>query len=116
MFEKTSPQEAAGHNSGPPEQTYYCGSECNFKWKEISSDKVKETKKVKEKTLAKEKIKGMLEKKKKTHQHQEAAGHTSGPPTQQTHYLGSILLMKKTFFLTKRMIRIMFKELNINKK
>ena len=26
MFEKKSPQEAAGHNSGPPKQTYYCGS------------------------------------------------------------------------------------------
>ena len=25
MFEKTL-QEAAGHNSGPPKQTYYCGS------------------------------------------------------------------------------------------
>jgi hypothetical protein len=26
MFEKnTSPQEAAGHNSGPPKHTYYCG-------------------------------------------------------------------------------------------
>jgi len=26
MFEKNTPQEAAGHNSGPPKQTYYCGS------------------------------------------------------------------------------------------
>ena len=26
MFEKQTPQEAAGHNSGPPKQTYYCGS------------------------------------------------------------------------------------------
>ena len=27
MFEKTSsPQEAAGHNSEPAKQTYYCGS------------------------------------------------------------------------------------------
>jgi len=26
MFEKKSLQEAAGHNSGPPKQTYYCGS------------------------------------------------------------------------------------------
>ena len=47
------------------QQTYYCGSECNFKWKEISSDQVKETKTVKEKTLAKEKVKGMLGKRKK---------------------------------------------------
>ena len=46
---KISPQEAAGHNSGPPKQTYYCGSECDFKGKEISRDQVKETKKVKEK-------------------------------------------------------------------
>ena len=48
-MKKISPQEAAGHNSGPPEQTYYCGSECNFKWKENSRDQVKESKKVKEK-------------------------------------------------------------------
>ena len=26
MLEKQTPQEAAGHNSGPPQQTYYCGS------------------------------------------------------------------------------------------
>ena len=26
LFEKKSPQEAAGHNSEPPKQTYYCGS------------------------------------------------------------------------------------------
>ena len=26
MFEKKTLQEAAGHNSGPPKQTYYCGS------------------------------------------------------------------------------------------
>ena len=26
LFEKKSPQEASGHNSGPPKQTYYCGS------------------------------------------------------------------------------------------
>ena len=26
MFEKKSPQEAAGHNSEPAKQTYYCGS------------------------------------------------------------------------------------------
>ena len=55
MFEKKTLQEAAGHNSGPPKQTYYCGSECGFKWKEISNDQVKETKKVKE-----QKVKGML--------------------------------------------------------
>ena len=24
MFEKITPQEAAGHNGGPPKQTYYC--------------------------------------------------------------------------------------------
>ena len=59
---KKSPQEAAGHNSGPPKQTYYCGSECNFKWKEISSDQVKEAKKVKEKSFSKGTVKGMLKK------------------------------------------------------
>ena len=26
VCKKKSPQEAAGHNSGPPKQTYYCGS------------------------------------------------------------------------------------------
>jgi hypothetical protein len=26
MFEKNTPQEATGHNGGPPKQTYYCGS------------------------------------------------------------------------------------------
>jgi len=26
MFEQFSPQAAAGHNSGPPQQTYYLGS------------------------------------------------------------------------------------------
>ena len=26
MFEKKTPQEAAGHNSEPTKQTYYCGS------------------------------------------------------------------------------------------
>jgi hypothetical protein len=25
-LKKKSPQEAAGHNSGPPKQAYYCGS------------------------------------------------------------------------------------------
>ena len=25
MFEKTSPQEAAGHNSVPPSKPHYCG-------------------------------------------------------------------------------------------
>ena len=41
MFETKSPQEAAGHNSGPLKQTIlYCGSECNFKWKEISNFQV----------------------------------------------------------------------------
>ena len=25
MFEKKTPQEAAGENSEPPKQTYYCG-------------------------------------------------------------------------------------------
>ena len=46
---------------------------------------MKETEKVKETTLAKEKVKGMLKK----HIHQEAAGpgHNSGPPT---YYSGSI--------------------------
>jgi lipopolysaccharide export system protein LptA len=45
----------------PSNKPYYCGSDCNFKWKgnveisrgsvEISSDQVKETKKVKKKVL-----------------------------------------------------------------
>ena len=29
-------------------------------------------------------------------QEEAGPGHNSGPPTQQTHYLGSIWLMKKT--------------------
>ena len=61
MFEKKTLQEAAGHNSGPPKQTYYCGSHCNFKVKKInwSSEKTKKAKN----TLAREKVKGMFEKK-----------------------------------------------------
>ena len=47
---------------------------------EISSDQVKETKK------GKGTFKGMLEK--ITYiRHQEAAGHNSGPTTQQTHII-----------------------------
>ena len=46
------------------------------------------TKKVKEKTLAKERVKGMYE----HFSPQAAAGHNSGPP-QQTYYRGSGLLM-----------------------
>ena len=54
----------------------------NFKWKKLF-------KKVKEKTLAKEQVKGMFE----THNTpQEAAGHNSGPPKQR-YYCGSGLLM-----------------------
>jgi len=30
MFQKKSPQEAAGHNSGPPKQTYYCDQGCSL--------------------------------------------------------------------------------------
>jgi hypothetical protein len=26
LFEQFSPQATAGHNSGPPQQTYFCGS------------------------------------------------------------------------------------------
>ena len=37
---KKSLQEAAGHNRGPPKQTYYCGSGLEFQVKEIK--KVKE--------------------------------------------------------------------------
>ena len=53
--------------------------------RKLSSDQAKATKKVKEKKIAKEKVKGML--KNRNHIHQEAAGpgHNSGPPTQQTH-------------------------------
>ena len=49
---------------------------------------MKETKKVKEKTLAKEREKGMFENKKSP---QEAAGHNSGPQ-KQTYYCGSGLV------------------------
>jgi hypothetical protein len=31
VLKNKSPQEAAGHNSEPAKQTYYCGSECHFK-------------------------------------------------------------------------------------
>ena len=61
MLKKT-PQEAAGHNSGPPKQTYYCGSHCNFKWKKNQLIKWKNSDS-KKNTLAKEKVKGMFEKK-----------------------------------------------------
>ena len=56
---------------------------------------MKETKKVKEKTLAKEKLnaKGNIWKKQNS---QEAAGHNSGPP-KQTYYCGSGLLMDYPF-------------------
>ena len=51
---------------------------------EISSDQVKETEKVKEKSFK------MSKKIKRTEE--AGPGHNSGPPTQQTstHYLGSI--------------------------
>ena len=93
MFEKISPQEAAGHNSGRPKETYYCGSECNFKGKEISRDQVKETKKVKEKTIAKEKVQGMLEKNRIRKQLD-----TIVDPPHTTNTLFRILLIKKTCF------------------
>ena len=56
LFEKEH-QEAAGHNRDPSNNPYYCGSECNFKWKEISKFKwpSEKNKKVNEKTLAREK-------------------------------------------------------------
>ena len=56
----------------------------NFKWKKL----IKKVKEVKEKTLAKEKVKGLFEKTSP----QEASGHNSEHP-KQTYYCGSGLLM-----------------------
>ena len=117
MFEKKTPQEVAGHNSGPPNQTYYCGpglvmdypleklfgSFCFFfllgsskaayilaiwEFVRISSERNKKKYSKRKNTLAKEKVKGMFEKKSL----QEAAGHNSGTP-KQTYYCGTGLLM-----------------------
>ena len=54
---------------------------------------MKETKRVK-KTLAREKLTGVFE---KIHLRQQLDTIVD-PPTQQTHYLGSILFMKKSVF------------------
>ena len=74
MFEKKTLQEAAGHNSGPPKQTYYCGSDCNLKWKKInwSSEKTKKVKKHFSKGKGKRKI--------WKNTPQTTAGQNSGPP------------------------------------
>ena len=58
---------------------------------------MKETKRVK-KTLAREKVKGMFE---KIHLRQQLDTIVD-PPTQQTHYLGSIIVHEKErFFFLK---------------
>ena len=104
-MKKTSPQETAGHNSVPPNKPHYCGSGllldypleklfewCFLNWVLIRHHKfweighfwefqMKETNSEnlgsKRETLAKEKGKGMFEKKTSP---QEASGHYSVPP------------------------------------
>ena len=104
---KQTPQEAAGHNSGPPKQTYYCGSGllmdypldklvgCCFligckkasyifgKLGICESFKWKKLRKQfikRKKALAKEKDRRNVWK----ISPQEAAGHNSGPPNKHT--------------------------------
>ena len=81
LFEKKYHRKQQDTIVDPPNKPYYYGSECNFKWKDPSSDQVKEAKNVKEKSFSKGKAKGML-KKNHNHIHQEAAGpgHNSVPP------------------------------------